>query len=78
MTTALMQRSGRAAVTTDLWPHGLTAEGRAMHVCALPAPATLAALVAREWPTALMQRSGRAGGARIGNGAEIVAAAVDG
>ena len=46
-------------VTTDIWPHGLTAEGRALRACALPAGdscdgargrATLADLVAREWP----------------------------
>ena len=66
--TALMQRSGRAGgaridnratITTDLWPHGLTAAGREMRVCGLPsrvdargraAGATLADLVAREWP----------------------------
>ena len=66
--TALMQRSGRAegaridnraTITTDLWPHGLTAAGREMRVCGLPSRvdargramgATLADLVAREWP----------------------------
>ena len=57
---ALKQRSGRAkgarsedrapTITTDLWPHGLTAAGREMCVCALPAGATVAHLVAREWP----------------------------
>ena len=47
--TALMQRSGRATITTDLWPHGLTAAGRALRVCALPAGSTVADLVAREW-----------------------------
>ena len=56
---ALMQRSGRAKgariedraiITTDLWPHGLTAAGRAMRACALPSGATLADLVAQAWP----------------------------
>jgi len=56
---ALMQRSGRATVTADLWPHGLTAAGRETRVCALPSRvdargraigATVADLVAREWP----------------------------
>ena len=77
---ALMQRSGRAegaridnraTITTDLWPHGLTAAGRALRVCALPSGTTLADLVAREWPGALVDP--RASGA---TGA--VAAAVDG
>ena len=49
---------GAPSITADLWPHGLTAEGRALRLCTLPegAPrdprasgATLADLVAREW-----------------------------
>ena len=43
--TALKKRSGRdegaridnrAEIITDLWPHGLTAQGREMRACALP------------------------------------------
>ena len=51
-------------ITTDLWPHALTAQGRAARACALPcglsrdgaslipraSGATLADLVAQEWP----------------------------
>ena len=65
MAPALKQRSGRAnmtpgqataqdgcaaPVTTDLWPHGLTAAGRALRLCTVPKGATLDALIAREWP----------------------------
>ena len=42
-----------ALVTTDLWPHGLTAEGRALRACVLARGATLADLVAQEWPGAV-------------------------
>ena len=51
------------AVITDVWPHPLTAEGRTLRPCALAPGATLAELVAREWPggmAALKQRSGSA------------------
>ena len=56
---ALKKRSGRdegaridnrAEIITDLWPHGLTAQGREMRACVLPCGATVADLVAREWP----------------------------
>ena len=47
---ALKLPSGRAEIITDLWPHGLTAQGREMRACALPTGATVADLVAREWP----------------------------
>ena len=69
---ALQQSSGRATeklITTDLWPHGLTAQGREMRACALPSRvdargraigATLADLIEQEWISALKQRSGRA------------------
>ena len=69
---ALQQSSGRATeqlITTDLWPHGLTAQGREMRACALPSRvdargraigATVADLIEQEWITALKQRSGRA------------------
>ena len=68
----LQQSSGRATeqlITTDLWPHGLTAQGREMRACALPSRvdargraigATLADLIEQEWISALKQRSGRA------------------
>ena len=44
--------AARPPVVADLWPHGLTAAGRETRVCALPAGATVAELVAREWPGA--------------------------
>ena len=86
--TALMQRSGRAdgaridngaTITADLWPHGLTAAGRETRVCALPAGATVAELVAREWPGASVDP--RAFGASVDPrafGATPIAVAVDG
>ena len=58
----LKQRSDRtpAHITTDCWPHPLTAHGRTLRPCALAPGATLADVVAREWPAgmaALKQRS---------------------
>ena len=52
-----------APVTTDCWPHPLTAHGRAMRTCALPAGATLAELVACEWPDGM---------AALGHGADAL------
>ena len=44
--TALKQRSGRAdTVTTDLWPHPLTAQGRETRVAAIGPEMTLADLI---------------------------------
>ena len=80
---ALQQSSGRATeklITTDLWPHGLTAQGRVMRACALPScvdargraiGATVADLIEQEWITALKQRSGRAEIAVAVNGRPI-------
>ena len=45
-TNALKQRSGRAEIITDLWPHGLTAEGRETRPAVVPPGATLADLIA--------------------------------
>ena len=77
---ALKQRSGRAAtITTDLWPHALTAQGRTMRLCALPAPRTVADLVAQEWPGACSPRAFGATGACSPRAfGATVAAAVDG
>ena len=47
---APVQGGSTVPVTTDLWPHGLTAAGRAMRLCTVPEGATLADLIAREWP----------------------------
>ncbi len=92
---ALKQRSGRAPrnaavapsgpigpalVTTDLWPHPLTAEGRETRAAVMPPGATLADLIADVFPgaSALKQRSGRAD-APIGESADAtIAAAIDG
>ena len=41
--------AAKALVTADLWPHGLTAQGRTMRALALPRGSTVADLVAREW-----------------------------
>ena len=61
-TSALKQRSDRAVarVSADVWPHPLTAEGRALRTVALAPGSTLAELIAQEWPggsIALKQRS---------------------
>ena len=84
---ALQQPSGRATeklITTDLWPHGLTAQGREMRACALPSRvdargraigATLADLIEQEWISALKQRSGRAEIAVAVNGRPVARAA---
>ena len=84
---ALQQSSGRATeklITTDLWPHGLTAQGREMRACALPSRvdargraigATLADLIEQEWISALKQRSGRAEIAVAVNGRPVARAA---
>ena len=75
---ALQQSSGRATeklITTDLWPHGLTARGRVMRACALPCGATVADLIEQEWITALKQRSGRAEIAVAVNGRPVARAA---
>ena len=64
-------------ITTDLWPHPLTAEGRETRPAVVPPDATLADLIADVFPgaSALKQRSGRAD-APIGEsaGAPIIAA----
>ena len=85
---ALKQRSGRATITADLWPHGLTAAGRETRAVALPSRvdargratgATVADLVAREWPGAVVDP--RAFGASVDPrafGATTLAVAVDG
>ena len=82
--TALKKRSGRdegaridnrAEIITDLWPHGLTAQGRVMRACALPCGATVADLIEQEWITALKQRSGRAEIAVAVNGRPVARAA---
>ena len=61
-TPALKQRSDRAVarVSADVWPHPLTAEGRALRTVALAPGSTVADLIAQEWPggsIALKQRS---------------------
>ena len=81
---ALQQSSGRAEIIADLWPHGLTAQGRVMRACALPSRvdargraigATVADLIEQEWITALEQRSGRAEIAVAVNGRPVARAA---
>ena len=42
----------RPAVTADLWPHPLTADGRRTRVRAVPPGANLQTLIAAEWPGA--------------------------
>ena len=42
--------AARAPTIADIWPHGLTAQGRETRACALHSGATLADLVAQEWP----------------------------
>ena len=86
---ALQQSSGRATeklITTDLWPHGLTAQGRTMRACALPSRldargraigATVADLIEQEWITALKSRTDRCA-AEASSGRAEIAVAVDG
>ena len=67
-------------ITTDIWPHPLTAEGRETQPAVVPPGASLADVVASVLPgaAALKQRSGRAD-APTGESADAtIAAAIDG
>ena len=82
--SVLKQRSGRspANITTDYWPHALTAEGRAMRPVTVPPGATLADLIDSALPGAGALKQRRAGRRAVdestGSAPGAIIAAVDG